>query len=104
MFIKFIKVSGILISFLFLTGFVPFISIIGPSFTAVSSGNMLKASAQFLFDQSVKKKTGKNSLMLVKEEIYKKNSKDQLNDELRQLVEKRIKMTRKIIKLNNISQ
>ena len=104
MFIKFIKVSGILISFLFLTGFVPFISIIGPSFTAVSSGNMFKASAQFLFDQSVKKKTGKNSLMLVKEEIYKKNSKDQLNDELRQLVEKRIKMTRKIIKLNNISQ
>ncbi len=104
MFIKFIKVSGILISFLFLTGFVPFISIIGPSFTAVSSGNMFKASAQFLFDQSVKKKTGKNSLMLVKEEIYKKNSKDQLNEELRQLVEKRIKMTRKIIKLNNISQ
>ena len=101
---KYIKVLALLFSFLFLTGFVPFISMIGPSFTAVSSGNMFKASAQFLFDQSVKKKTGKNSIMLVKEEIYKKTHKDQLNDELRRLVEKRIKMTRKIIKLNNISQ
>ena len=101
---KFLKVSAMLVSFIFLTGFMPFISIIGPSFTAVSSGNMLKASAQFLFDQSVKKKTGKNSIMLVKEEIYKKKHQNQLNDELRQLVEKRVKMTRKIINQNNISQ
>tara|TARA_B100001057_G_scaffold130957_1_gene130064 strand:+ start:4634 stop:4948 length:315 start_codon:yes stop_codon:yes gene_type:complete len=101
---KFLKVSAMLVSFIFLTGFMPFISIIGPSFTAVSSGNMLKASAQFLFDQSVKKKTGKNSIMLVKEEIYKKKHQNQLNDELRQLVEKRVKMTRKIINQNKISQ
>jgi uncharacterized membrane protein (DUF106 family) len=93
-----------LISFTFLTGFIPFISILGPSFTAVTSGNIYKASAQFLIDQSIKKKTGKNSLALVKEEIDKKNQQNRLNEDLRQLVEKRIKMTRKKLNLDNIIQ
>ena len=101
---KFIKITAMLISFTFLTGFIPFISILGPSFTAVTSGNIYKASAQFLIDQSIKKKTGKNSLALVKEEIDKKNQQNRLNEDLRQLVEKRIKMTRKKLNLDNIIQ
>ena len=101
---KFIKIAVMLVSFIFLTGFIPFISILGPSFTAVTSGNIYKASAQFLIDQSIKKKTGKNSLALVKEEIDKKNQQNKLNEDLRQLVEKRIKMTRKKLNLNKIIQ
>ena len=101
---KFIKIMVMLISFIFLTGFIPFISILGPSFTAITSGNIYKASAQFLIDQSIKKKTGKNSLALVKEEIDKKNQQNRLNEDLRQLVEKRIKMTRKKLNLDNIIQ
>ena len=101
---KFIKIAVMLVSFIFLTGFIPFISILGPSFTAVTSGNIYKASAQFLIDQSIKKKTGKNSLALVKEEIDKKNQQNRLNEDLRQLVEKRIKMTRKKLNLDNIIQ
>tara|TARA_B100001057_G_scaffold194995_1_gene195817 strand:+ start:3312 stop:3626 length:315 start_codon:yes stop_codon:yes gene_type:complete len=101
---KFVKITVVLISFIFLTGFIPFASILGPSFTAITSGNIYKASAQFLIDQSVKKKTGKNSLTLVKEEIDKKNQKNELNKELRLLVEKRIKLTRKKLNLDNINQ
>ena len=41
----------------------------------------------------VKKKTGKNSLTLVKEEIEKKEAEKSLQKELRLLVEKRIKIT-----------
>ena len=89
------KIFTILISFLFLTGFVPFVSIIGPGVTVLTSGNIYKATAQFLIDQSIKKKTGKNSLTLVKEELDKKKNKNEFNEELRNLVEKRIKMTRK---------
>ena len=92
---KFIKIFSLLISFFFLTGFIPFFSILGPSLTAITSGNIYKASAQFIIDQSVKKTTGKNSLTLVKDELDKKNQQNKLNEELRQLVEKRIKMTRK---------
>jgi len=89
------KIFTILLSFLFLTGFTPFVSILGPGVTALTSGNIYKATAQFIIDQSIKKKTGKNSLTLVKEELDKKKNKNEFHEELRNLVEKRINMTRK---------
>ena len=118
------KIFTILVSFLFLTGFTPFVSILGPGVTVLTSGNIYKATAQFIIDQSIKKKTGKNSLTLVKEELDKKKNKNEFNEELRNLVERRIKVTRQkleeqelrklvkkriritrsIINLNNITQ
>ena len=92
---RLLKIFTILVSFLFLTGFTPLISILGPGVTVLTSGNIYKATAQFIIDQSVKKKTGKNSLTLVKEELDKKKNKNEFNEELRNIVEKRIKMTRK---------
>ena len=89
------KIFTILVSFLFLTGFTPFVTILGPGVTVLTSGNIYKATAQFIIDQSIKKKTGKNSLTLVKEELDKKKNKNEFDEELRNLVEKRIKMTRK---------
>ena len=89
------KIFTILVSFLFLTGFTPFVSILGPGVTVITSGNIYKATAQFIIDQSIKKKTGKNSLTLVKEELDKKKNKNEFNEELRNLVEERINMTRK---------
>ena len=89
------KIFTILVSFLFLTGFTPFISFLGPGVTVITSGNIYKATAQFIIDQSIKKKTGKNSLTLVKEELNKNKNKNKFNEELRNLIEKRIKMTRK---------
>ena len=89
------KIFTILVSFLFLTGFTPFISILGPGVTVLTSGNIYKATAQLIIDQSIKKKTGKNSLTLVKEELEKRENKNDFNEELRNLVEKRIKTTRK---------
>ena len=100
MIFRMFKIFTILISFIFLTGFTPFISIVGPGVTAITSGNIYKASMQFMIDQGIKK-TGKNSLMLVKQEIDKKNYKNDFNEELRLLVEKRIKMTRKKLDLDN---
>ena len=93
--LRLFKIFTILVSFLFLTGFTPFISILGPGVTVLTSGNIYKATAQLIIDQSIKKKTGKNSLTLVKEELDKKKNKNEFNEELRNLVEKRIKMTRK---------
>ena len=89
------KIFTILVSFLFLTGFIPFASILSPGVTVLTSGNIYKATAQFIIDQSIKKKTGKNSLTLVKEELDKKKNKNEFNEELKNLVEKRIKITRK---------
>ena len=51
-----------------------------------------------------KKKTGKNSLTLVKEEIDKNNRNKDFNKKLMLLVEERIKIARKKIELQNINQ
>ena len=101
---KFFKILTILVSFFFLTGFIPLISILGPSFTAATSGNLYKAGAQYMLNKTIKETTGKDSLMFVKDEIKKKNKQNEFNEEFRLLVEKRITLTRKKLNLNNINQ
>ena len=99
------RILTIIISFFFFTGFVPILSFVGPSVTDLTSGNIYKASAQFIINKKIEKETGKNSLTLVKtfveDEIYKKNSFD---EDLRQLVEARIKMTRKKLDDQNLQK
>ena len=104
MFYKFFKIAGFIISFVFLTGFIPFISLLGPSFTIASSGSIYKASAQFMINKQIKDTTGKNSLDFVKEKIEKQDYNDTFNEKLKQLVEKRIKLVRKELNLKNINQ
>ena len=104
MIIKICKISLISVSFIFLTGFVQLTSLIGPAVTAVSSGNIFKASGQYIIDRHVKETTGKNSLTFVKEEVIKKNNHNNLNKELKKLVEKRIKITRKKLDLKKFNQ
>ena len=125
---KLFRILTIILSFFFLTGFVPILSIVGPSVTALTSGNIYKAGAQFMVNQRIEKETGKNSLTLIKEtlvdETDKKIKKNSFDEDLRKLVEKRIKMTiqklynqnlqkllkkrievtRSILKINNTTQ
>ena len=98
------RILTIILSFFFLTGFMPILSFVGPSVTAITSGNVYKASAQFIINQKIEKETGKNSLTLVKEELDKKIKKNSFDDDLRQLVEKRIIMTRKKLDDQNLQK
>tara|TARA_Y100001970_G_scaffold203749_1_gene248029 strand:+ start:306 stop:656 length:351 start_codon:yes stop_codon:yes gene_type:complete len=95
-------------SFFFLTGFVPILSLVGPSVTALTSGNMYKASAQFIVNQRIEKETGKNSLTLIKETLVeekeKKIKKNSFDDDLRKLVETKIKMTRQKLENQNLKK
>ena len=105
--LRLFRVLMIILSFFFLTGFVPIFSLVGPGVTVLTSGNIYKASAQFVINQKIEKETGKNSLALiketfVKEEINKKIKKNTFDEDLRQLVETRIKMTRKKLKYQNL--
>ena len=101
---RYIKILLLISSFLFTTGFTPLVALVGPAATIISTGNLYKASAQFMIDHSIKKKTGKHSISFVKDEIEKKEIERNLNKELRLLVEKRIKITRKKLDLQKINQ
>ena len=103
------KILTIILSFFFLTGFVPILSFVGPGVTALTSGNIYKASAQFIVNQRIEKETGKNSLTLiketlVKEDINKKIKNNSFDEDLRQLVETRIKMTRQKLDNQNLQK
>ena len=107
---KLFRILTIILSFFFLTGFMPILSFIGPGVTALTSGNIYKASAQFIVNQSIEKETGKNSLVLIKEELNKNLIKEEIkqnnsfNEDLRQLVEKRIKITRQKLENQNLQK
>jgi len=101
---RYIKIFIILVSFIFLTGFIPFISLLAPGFTVATSGSFYKAGAQYFVNKSIKNTTGKNSLDFVKEKLEEKNDTNIFNEELKQLVEKRIEMVRKKLNFKNINQ
>tara|TARA_B100000530_G_scaffold298870_1_gene218879 strand:+ start:361 stop:747 length:387 start_codon:yes stop_codon:yes gene_type:complete len=105
---RLLRILTIILSFFFLTGFVPILSFIGPSVTALTSGNVYKASAQFIINQKIEKETGKNSITLIKdtlvEETDKKFKKNSFDEDLKQLVETRIKITRQKLDNQNLQK
>ena len=106
--IKFLRIFTIIVSFFFLTGFMPILSFVGPSVTALTSGNVYKASAQFIVNQRIEKETGKNSLILIKETLVEekdnKIKNNSYDEDLRQLVETRIKLTRQKLDNQNLQK
>ena len=72
---KLFRILTIILSFFFLTGFAPILSIVGPSVTVLTSGNIYKAGAQFIVNQRIEKETGKNSLTLIKETLIDETDK-----------------------------
>ena len=102
------RILTVIVSFFFLTGFVPILSLVGPSVTVITSGNIYKASAQFIINQRIEKETGKNSLTLIKETLVEETDKkikiNSFDEDLRQLVETRIKMTRQKLDNHNLQK
>ena len=101
---RFVKISVVLISFIFLTGFLPLLSLFGPGYTALTSGSIYKAGAQYYLNKSIKNKTGKDSLDFLKEKIEKQDNANHLNKELKKLVKRRIELARKKLNLKDINQ
>ena len=102
MILRFLKLSLFFTSFLFLTGFVPLPAVLGPAITAATSGNLAKATAQLVFDNEFKKKTGKSSLSYITEEVSKNNQENRINKDFRDLIEKRVEIVhQKLVEQNN---
>ena len=102
MILRFLKISLFFTSFLFLTGFVHLPAVLGPAITAATSGNLAKATAQLVFDNEFKKKTGKSSLSYITEEVSKNNEQNRINKDFKDLIEKRVKKVhQKLVDQNN---
>ena len=93
--LKIYKIILILTSFIFLNGFIVFIPLLGPGLTMATSGNIYKASIQYIVDRHIKNKTGKSSFSYVKQRMSKESIKVDLDADLKNLVEKRVKIAHK---------
>ena len=91
---KLFRILSIILSFFLLTGFVPIFSFVGPGVTALTSGNIYKASAQFIVNQRIEKETGKNSLTLIKETF--------VNEEIDKKIQKNFLCVREFFVLNKL--
>ena len=85
--LKIYKIILILTSFIFLNGFLVFIPLLGPGLTMATSGNIYKASIQYIVDRHIKNKTGKSSFSYVKQRMSKESIKVDLDADLKNLVE-----------------
>ena len=105
---RFVKIVLILTTFVFTTGFLPFFALLGPGITIATSGSIYKATAQLVIDHHIKKKTGKNSFTYLKEEVTKKNEKEDLDAILKKFIETRVKIAHEVIiqqdKKNNLNK
>ena len=70
------KIYFILISFIFLTGCVQSVALLGPAFTIVKTGSIQQALVGESINQGIKKGTGKNVGEHVKQ-FFDKDIKDQ---------------------------
>ena len=70
------KIYFILISFIFLTGCVQSVALLGPAFTIVKTGSIQQALVGESINQGIKKETGKNVGEHVKQ-FFDKDIKDQ---------------------------
>ena len=70
------KIYFILISFIFLTGCVQSVALLGPAFTIVKTGSIQQALVGESINQGIKKETGKNVSEHVMQ-IFDKDIKDQ---------------------------
>ena len=105
MILRFLKINLFLSLLLFLTGFVPLPAVLGPAITAATSGNLVKATAQLVFDNELKKKTGKSSLSYITEEVSKNNQENRFKKEFKDLIEKRVEIVhQKLVDQNNESK
>ena len=63
---------------------------------------MVKATAQLVFDNEFKKKTGKSSLGYITEEVSKNNQENRINKDFKDLIEKRVEIVhQKLVDQNN---
>ena len=97
---KFLKISFLFLSLIFLNGCLQSTSLLGPGVTIVTTGNIPQAGFQYIANESIKNETGKDAFTLVKDAVEKDHKKRKFSKEFKKMVEKRFLNARKKILIN----
>ena len=97
---KFLKVSFIFFSLIFLNGCLQSTALLGPGVTFVSTWNVLQAVLQYSSNSVIKNETGKNTFEHLQDAVDNQSKNKKFQEKFTNLVEKKMKLTRKKLNLN----
>ena len=100
MLLKFLKMSLIFFSLIFLSGCFQSTALLGPSMTVATTGNVLQAGLQYGANTAIKNETGKDTLEHLQDAVESQSKSNKFKRKLSDLVEKRFELTREKLKLN----
>ena len=79
---------------IFLSGCIQTTSLLGPSVTIATTGNVIQAGFQYGANTAIKNETGKDVLTHIKDKVDEQNQEKKFYVQLKQLIENRIETTR----------
>jgi SLT domain-containing protein len=91
------KIIFCIFTFLILNGCTQYSSLVGPTYTVATTGNIYQASFAYTSGTMIRKQTGKDSYEHISYFIKKLDDSKKINQELIKLVETQINKTREII-------
>ena len=100
MLLKFLKISFVFFSLIFLSGCFQSTALLGPSMTIATTGNVLQAGLQYGANTAIKKETGKNTLEHLQDAVESQSKSHKFKRKFTDLVEKKFELTREKLKFN----
>jgi len=97
---KFLKVSFIFFSLIFLSGCLQSTALLGPSMTVATTENILQAGFQYGANTAIKNETGKDTLEHLQDAVESQSKSHKFKKNFTDLVEKKFELTRQKLKLN----
>ena len=97
---KFLKISFIFFSLIFLSGCLQSTALLGPSMTVATTGNVLQAGLQYGANTAIKNETGKNTLEHLQDAVESQSKSQKFKRKFSDLVEKKFEITREKLKFN----
>ena len=91
---KILKIYCIIFVLIFLSGCIQTTSLLGPSVTIATTGNVIQAGFQYGANTAIKNETGKDVLTHIKDKVDEKNKEKKLHVKLKQVIENRLETTR----------
>ena len=97
---KFLKISFIFLSLIFLSGCLQTTALLGPSMTVATTGNILQAGLQYGANTAIKNETGKDTLEHLQDAVENQSRSSKFKAKFTDLVEKKFELTREKLKSN----
>jgi hypothetical protein len=97
---KFLKISFMFFSLIFLNGCLQNTTLLAPGFTVVSTGNVLQAGLQYGANTAIKNQTGKNTFEHLQDVVDSQSKDKKFKMKFIDLVEKKFELTRKKLTSN----